>query len=138
MALAAQQVAEAVRSRIGPTAYTDHPHPFAEAELPAWRVVYEGELTEGATMDGTVVQHGLKLRAIGHARAVDDLDAALNAMAATALPLIFAPPVPYGLQPDGEIERPMPGEGEAAIGAIEIPLRAIFFTRADAPETILS
>ena len=138
MTLAAETVAEAVRTRIGASAFTDHPHPFAESELPAWRVTYEGELTDGATMDGTIVQHGLKLRLIGHARAVDDLDTALNAMAATALPLIFAPPAPYGLQPDGEIERPMPGEGEAALGSIEIPLRAIFFTRAAEPETIIS
>lgn len=135
--LAAETVAEAVRARIGATAYTRHPHPFDESDLPAWRVEYETEPTEFATLAGNIVQHKLPLRLKGYARSATDIPGALNAMAATALPLVFAAPVPYGLQPDGEITREMSAEGEAAIGVIDIPVLAIYFTATTAPETIL-
>lgn len=135
--LAAQTVAEAVRARIGATAHTDHPHPFDEAELPAWRVLYEIEEHESVTLAGTTVQHRLPLRLQGFAHSVTDPMGALNAIAATALPLVFAAPVPYGLEPAGEITRELQAEGQAAVGVIEIPLRAIFFTAITAPETIL-
>ena len=137
MTLAAQTVAEAVRARIGVSAYTSHPQPFDESELPAWRVEYEPETTEFATLAGGIVQHKLPLRLKGYARSVTDLPAALNAMAATALPLVFAAPVPYGLEPDGEITREMASQGEAAVGVIDIPVRAMYFTATTAPETIL-
>ncbi len=137
MALAAQTVAEAVRSRIGVTAHTNHAHPFDESELPAWRVVYDPEETEAATLTGTTVQHRLPLRLQGVARNTADVMDALNDMAAAALPLVFAPPVPYGLEPDGEITRQLQAEGQAAVGVIEIPIRATYFTAITAPETIL-
>lgn len=137
MTLAAETVAEAVRTRIGVTAHTDHPHPFDASELPAWRVLYEQEQHEAATLAGTTVQHRLPLKLQGIARNTTDAMSAMNAMAATALPLVFAPPIPYGLEPDGEITRELQGEGQAAVGVIEIPIRATYFTAITAPETIL-
>lgn len=137
MPIAAETVAEAVRTRIGVTAHTDHPHPFDESELPAWRVTYEVEEHEAATLAGTTVQHRLPLRLQGVVRNTSDAMGALNALAATALPLVFAAPIPYGLEPDGEITRDLQGDGQAAVGVIEIPLRATYFTAITAPETIL-
>lgn len=137
MTLAAETVAEAVRTRIGATAFTDHPHPFDASELPAWRVTYDAEQHEAATLAGTIVQHRLPIRLQGFARNTGDALGALNAMAATALPLVFAAPIPYGLEPDGEITRELQGEGQAAFGVIDIPIRATFFTGITTPETIL-
>lgn len=137
MTLAAETVAEAVRARIGASAHTDHPQPFDESELPAWRVTYDMEQHEAATLAGTTVQHRLPIKLQGIARDTGDALGALNAMAATALPLVFAPPIPYGLEPAGEIVRELQGDGQAAVGVIEIPLLAHFFTAITAPETIL-
>lgn len=137
MPLAAQTVAETIRARIGATAFTDHPHPFAEGELPAWRVEVTEEEHELATLNGGTVLHRTEIRLKGVARAVDGLDAALNAMASTALPLVLASPVPYGIEPAGEITREFASEGEAAVGLIDIPLRATYFTATNDPNTIL-
>jgi hypothetical protein len=137
MTLAAQTVAETVRSRIGPTAFTNHPHAFEESELPAWRVTYEDDEHESATLKGDIVLHRLPIKVQGNAASATDVLAALNAMAATALPLIFASPVPYGLEPAGEIRRELEAEGQASTGSIEIPLRAMYFTSLTDPETIL-
>jgi hypothetical protein len=69
-------------------------------------------------------------------RAVADLDDQMHALAAGALPLIFAEPVPYGLQLIA-INRRLQGDGEAAVGVISLDLQATFFAAAAAPETIL-
>jgi hypothetical protein len=137
VAIAAQTVAETVRSRIGSTAFTNHPHAFDESELPAWRVTYEDEEHESVTLSGNIVQHRLPIKVQGNALSPTDVLGALNTMAATALPLIFAPPVPYGLEPAGEVRRELESEGQAHTGSIEIPLRATYFTSLTDPETIL-
>jgi hypothetical protein len=138
MPIAAETVAELVRSRIGVTAHTDHPHPFDVSELPAWRVEYEIEPVAAATLDGAVFEHRLEIHARGYVRAASSADAALNVIASAALDAIFAAPVPYGLEPGGEIERRLEGEGEAATAVVDIPLRAHFFTSSADPNTILS
>lgn len=135
--LAAETVANTVASRIGGNAFTSHPHPFAEDELPAWRVEYQVEPTENASLDG-INQHVLSIKAKGYARAVDDLESALNTLASAAMSAVFASPVPYGLSLEGEVTRDMANEGQAAVGVIELPIQALYFTRPSSPETILS
>jgi hypothetical protein len=137
MTLAAETVAETVRSRIGSTAFTNHPHPFDESELPAWRVTYEDDEHESVTLSGSIVQHRLPIKVQGNAMSPTDVLGALNEMSAIALPLIFAAPVPYGLEPAGEIRRELESDGQAHTGSIEIPLRAMYFTTLIDPETIL-
>lgn len=136
--LAAETVANIVAARIGVNAFTSHPHPFAEADLPAWRVEYHLEPTECASLDGDISQHTLSIKAKGYARATDDLDTALNALASSAMSAVFAAPVPYGLSLEGEVTRDMASEGQADVGVIELPIQALYFTRPSAPETILS
>lgn len=138
MPIAVETVAEAVRSRIGSNAFTDHPHPFDESELPAWRVEYEEEPVAAATLAGGIFEHRPEIRVRGSVRDTADAGSALNLIASAALQSIFADPVPYGLEPAGEIRRVSQREGEASVASIEIPLRALFFTSSSDPETIIS
>lgn len=141
MALAAAQVVDALAARLAPMVatggrvYTSRAWPLAEADLPAWRVTAEDESVEIAMIGGTNM-HALDIAAEATARATADLDDALHALAATALPLIFAAPVPYELQLTG-IGRRMASEGEAAVGVITLRLRATYYVEPAAPETIL-
>lgn len=151
MALAASQIVAAIAARIpGAAVYTDHPQPFAEDDLPAWRVhrVPGGEVAPQTLARDTLQRHELRVECLGYARATAGLDAALDTLAAPALAAIFAaaPQVPpdaldgmaglIELSLAGEVEIDMQGEGEAAVGVVTVPLRAIYFTRASAPETI--
>lgn len=141
MALAAAQVIDALAARLAPMAatagrvYTSRTWPLAEADLPAWRVTADDEAVENAMMGGANV-HALDLSAEAVARATADLDDTLHALAAAALPLLFAAPVPYELQLTG-IGRRVASEGEAAVGAINLRLRATYYVEPAAPETIL-
>lgn len=144
MPLAAQTVVDAVVSRLsGATAaadrvYSDHPWPFDISELPAWRVESEDEPAQTATLSGAIAEYRPRIRASGVLRAIDGVDAAGNALVAQALPALFAAPVPYGLEIDGDVERLPASEGEAAVIRITLPLRAHYFAALAAPETILS
>lgn len=141
MALAAAQVVDAIAARLAPMAatggrvYTSRTWPLAESGLPAWRVTAEDEQVDNAMLGGTNV-HTLEIAAEAAARATQDLDDTLHALAAAALPLIFADPVPYELQLTG-IGRRMASEGEAAVGAITLRLRASYYVEPAVPETIL-
>ena len=139
MALAAAQVIDALAGRLVPLAatagrvYTSRAWPLDT--LPAWRVTAEAEDVTPPSV-GNEHQHDLSVSATGYARAVADLDDALHALAAGGLPLLFADPLPYGLRLAG-IERQMSQEGESAVGAITLRLRALYFTDPAAPETII-
>lgn len=142
MALAAAQVVDALATRLAALAATSgHVStsrwwPWSEAELPACNVIAQGEQVSPAAVGDRIGQHALNVDCVFTARAAADLDDTLHALAAGALPLLFAPPVPYGLQLVG-IDRRVDGDGEAAVGRITLQLVATFFADAAAPETIL-
>jgi len=139
MALAAAQVIDAIAARVAATgrpAYTSRLWPLAETALPAWRITAEQEDVERQALGDDIAQHTLTVQLRGYVRAVDDLDDVLHALAATALPLVFAAPVPYDLQLTA-IDRFLAAEGEAALGVISLTARATYFVRASQPETIL-
>jgi hypothetical protein len=139
-ALAAAQVVDALAARLAPLpatsgrVYTSRAWPLDV--LPAWRVTAEDETAQSVTVPEGVHQHSLAVAAAGVVRTVADLDDAMNNLARDGLALLFAPPVPYGLQLDG-IGREMAGDGEAAVGQITLRLRAQFFTDPAAPDTII-
>jgi len=142
MALAAAQVIDALAARLVPLAatggrvHTSRAWPLAESGLPAWRVTAADEVVEPASIDG-INTHRLDVDAVATVRATADLDDAMHALAAGGLPLLFATPVPYGLQLIG-IGRELSTEGEAAVGRITLRLQALFFVAPAQPETILS
>ena len=142
MALAAAQVVDALAARVAPLAAlggrvkTSRTWPWSEAELPAARVFATQEDVEPVMLDGTN-QHTLEVLVQITARASQDLDDSLHALAAGALPLLFAAPAPYALQLTA-IERDLATEGEAAVGRISLVLRAVFCAAPTAPETITS
>jgi hypothetical protein len=144
MPLATQTVADAIVARLsGATdaadrVYSDHPWPFAESELPAWRVEVFEEPSQGAMLSGDTNEYRPRIVVSGVVRATDAVDAELNALVADALPALFAAPIPYGLELDGEIERAHATEDAAAVGRVSLPLRALYFAALTAPETILS
>jgi hypothetical protein len=138
MSLAAEAVINAVAARIGANAYTAHPEPFGEEELPAWRVEWANERIETVGLDGLIQQHELEVKLRGYARDVDDINGVLSAMAVEVLPQVFSAPVPYGLHTDGDAQRVAAEEGQAATGVIELPLKAFYFTRRSAPDVIIS
>lgn len=143
MALVSAQVVDALAARLvgntaaGARVYTDrlHLHPFAESELPAWRVIAEDEPVQIDSTD-SVHRHDLLVSATAYTRAVSGLDDALHALAEAGLPFLFADPLPYGLTLEG-IARDLVGEGEAAMGAISLKLRTVFFARPNAPGTFV-
>lgn len=143
MALAAQQVVDALAARLAAQATlgaggvkTSRAWPWAEADLPACRVFAGDEGVELSTIDVAINRHTLDVDAQYTVRAVADLDDALSAQAAAGLALLFAPPLPYGLQLVG-ISRAMATEGEAAVGRITLQLSTLFHVAPAAPETIL-
>lgn len=143
MALAAAQVVDALAARVAVQAglgtggaKTSRVWPWGEEELPACRVFAQDEQVQLATQEG-LNQHNLAVDVQYTCRATADLDDAMHALAAAGLPLLFANPVPYGLQLTG-ITRETATEGEAAVGRITLQLLAIFFAAPQAPETILS
>lgn len=140
MALAAAQVIDALAARLVPLpatagrVYTSRAWPLDV--LPAWRVTAEDEQIQQATLEPWN-RHELFINASGFARAVADLDDALHALAASALALLFAAPVPYSLQLVG-ISRQLSTDGEAAVGLVALRMRCTFFVDPAAPETIIS
>lgn len=140
MALAAAQVIDALAARLVPLAatggrvYTSRAWPLDV--LPAWRVTAGPEQVQRVSVPDNLHQHDLDVDARAYARAVADLDDTLHALAAGGLPLLFAAPIPYGLQLTG-IDRDTTGDGEAAVGSITLRLRAQYFTDPAAPETII-
>src|SRR5512135_3391675 len=143
MALAAAQVIDALATRLanvtatGGRVYTSRTWPLAEADLPAWRIYASTEDVTQAGLSDRTGLHMLVVDAVAYCRATADLDDTMNALASAGLQALFAGTVPYGLQL-GEIDRQVAGEGEGAMGALTLRLRAEFYARPDAPETILS
>lgn len=143
--LAAQTVTNALAARVtgagtamGTRFYSDHPHPFDPSELPAGRLELAEEPAEAAMLSSTVHQYTARIKASVIVRATDDADATLNALIAAVLPALFAAPVPYGLEIEGAIEREPVREGQADLMRAVIPITALYFAAASAPETILS
>jgi hypothetical protein len=142
MALAAAQVIDALAARLVPLAatggrvYTSRLWPLAEADLPAWRVTVADEQVERVSLEN-INLHRLEVTAVAYVRAAANSDDAMHALAAGGLPLLFAAPLPYGLQLTA-IDRDAPGDGEAAMGRITLRMQATFFANPAQPETILS
>lgn len=139
--LAAAQVIDALASRLtglpltGSRVYTSRLWPISDAELPAWKVIAQGEQIDAAMLDGTN-EHLLSVEFAGFVRATQDIDDAMHALAAEGLTALFAAPVLHGLQLTG-IDRDTPPDGEAAMAAIRISAVARFHVHPAAPETIL-
>lgn len=142
MALAAAQVIDALAARLAPMSatggrvYTSRSWPLTPDDLPAWRVTAADEVATQASVDG-INEHRLDIDVAAIVRDRSDVDDLMHLMAVTALPLLFASPVPYGLQLLG-IGREVTTEGEAAVGRITLRLQALFYVRPAQPETILS
>lgn len=150
--LASGQVTHAIASRITGMASsarvsTDRAWPWAEEQLPAWRVMEVDEDVEPMTVHTPVMQqHQLQLELECSVRDVAGLDDTLRAQLAEALTAVFdttppadtlatlAPKLQISLR---RIERHMAKEAEAAVGRALITLRVGFQTYAHAPETIL-
>ena len=144
MALAAAQVVDALAARLLPQAglgtggvRTSRVWPWAEAELPACRVFAADEQAQVATVDGSINQHTLLVDVQYSTRAVADLDDAMHALAEAGLALLFAPPLPYGLQLQG-INRDTATEAEAAVGRITLQLQCTYFVAPAQPGVIVS
>lgn len=145
MTLAAQTVTSTLVARVtgagtalGSRFYSEHPAPFDESELPAGRLEIEEEPAEAVMLSNTVHQHKARCLVSLYVHNASTADATLNALIATVMPALFAAPVPYALEIDGPIERTPLREGQADVKRAVIPLRALYFVAASAPETILS
>ena len=138
MALAAAQVVDLLAARMAVLGAVGGVHTSRNwplATLPAWRVFALDEAVSEAMLSG-VNEHALQIEVQGTARAVDDLDDVLNAMASASLSALFAAPVPHQLQLLGIQRRPAT-EGEASVGRISLIVRATFYADPAAPETII-
>ncbi|HOF29442.1 MAG TPA: hypothetical protein PK441_01240 [Burkholderiaceae bacterium] len=141
MTLAAAQVIDALAARLTPVVlsggrvFTSRSWPITVDELPAWRVVAEGETAERQYVGQTINEHALSVSAVGYVRAVANLDDAMHALAAAGMTALFAVPAPYDLQLDS-ISRSMSTEGDAAVGVITVNLTARFAADQATPETI--
>lgn len=137
MALAAaQRVDEVAADLVGTgTVTTDRFHPFAESDLPAWRVVPDQEDVQSVGLDG-MEEHVLTVACEGHVRAVSSIDDAMNNLAAAGLTAINAAhPNRYLLQ---GIDRDPAQDSEAAVGKVTLRLATRFFVSPAAPEVIVS
>lgn len=142
MALAAAQVIDALAARIAAQATlgaggvrASRTWPWAEADLPACRIYAADEQVELVTQD-PINAHTLSVDVQYTVRATADLDDAMHAQAAAGMALLFAPPLPHGLQLTG-IARDTSTEGEAAVGRITVQLSTLFHVVPSAPETII-
>ena len=141
-AIAADQVVKALAARLVPMSetggrvFTSRRWPITEAEMPAWRVTAEDEEVNQALVSG-INEHRLTVNAVCVARDTADLDDQLHLLAGAGLPLLFAAPVPYGLELT-QIDRRVATEGESAVGTITLNLRATYYVDPQAPSTILS
>jgi hypothetical protein len=142
MSLAAAQVIDALVARITPLAATagrvvsSRAWPWSEDELPACRVIAQDEPVEQAASDVPFNVHRLDVEVQYTTRVTADLDDQLHSLAVGALPLLFAPPIPYALQLTG-ISRQVSTEGEAAVGRISLMCNATFYVNPTAPETLI-
>lgn len=143
MALAAAQVIDALATRLGTVAatsgrvHTSRTWPLATADLPAWRVLADGEDCELVALDGGLHRHQLTVSCRAFTSAVADLDDALHTLAAAGLQALFQAPAPYALELVA-INRGMASEGEAKLGIVTLLVRAEFYADPAAPETIIS
>lgn len=145
MPLAAQTVTNTLVARVtgaatamGARFYSEHPQPFGESELPAGRLEIEEEPAEAVMLSGTVHQHTARVLVSLYVDNGTTADATLNALISQVLAALFAAPLPYALEISGEIDRAPVREGQADLKRAVIPLRALYFVAASAPETILS
>jgi hypothetical protein len=143
MALAAAQVVDALAARLAPQVLgtggvrTSRTWPWDEAELPAARVFAADEQVLESTIGDAINQHTLGVDVQYTLRAVADADDAMHALAEAGLALLFAPPLPHGLQLVG-INRETTGDGEAANARITLQLQCTYFVAPAAPGVILS
>lgn len=142
MALAAAQVIDVLAARLVPLpatagrVYTSRAWPLAESDLPAWRVVANAESVQRSYLGSLDGEHTLQIECRAYARAASDLDDTLHALAAGALPLLFASPVPHDLQLT-LIDRQLQTEGAADVGVLVLGLTARFVSSPLTPESIL-
>lgn len=142
MALAAKTVTDALAARLVPLAatggrvFTKRTVQLEESDLPCWRVVAGPEPTTPLSFGGAN-QHALDVECRAYARDTDDLEDVLSALIADGMALLFAAPVPYGLQL-GPINRNVVTVGEAAAGVFSFIARATYVVHPAQPETLLS
>ena len=143
MALAAAQVIDALAARLVSQTLgaggvrTSRFWPWAEADLPAARVFAADEAVQLSTIGDSINQHTLAVDVQYSLRAVADADDAMHALAEAGLALLFAEPLPHGLQLVG-INRETTGEGEAAVARITLQLQCTYFVAPAAPGVIVS
>lgn len=143
MALAAAQVVDALAARLAPQALgpggvrTSRLWPWAESDLPAVRVFVVDEAVQLSTVGRSINQHTLGVDVQYTLRATADADDAMHALAEAGLALLFAEPLPHGLQLVG-INRETTSDGEAAVARITLQLQCLFFADPVDPGVILS
>lgn len=140
MTLAAQQVVDAIASRLAGTATlvtTKRMHPLEDANLPAWKVLPNGDDID-TSIDGGLEDHGLEVVCTGTVRATDDIDDALGALVAAGLTAIHGTQAPQFTVATAGVSPPrLVGDGEASMAAVDVRLRCKYFTVPTAPETLL-
>lgn len=143
MALAAAQVVDALAARLAPQALgpggvrTSRLWPWAESDLPAVRLFAADEQVELDTIGQQINRHTLAVDAQYTLRAVANADAAMHSLAEAGMALLFAEPLPHGLQLTG-ISRDTATEGEAAVARITLQLQCTYFVAPAQPGAILS
>ncbi len=152
MTLASAQVKSALATRItglastGSRVFKSRAWPLAEADLPAWKVVTQGEEITAMTVHDPVLQmHTLQIDLQGVAKAVDLLDDLLDTLALEACLVLFNPPAAGDALTELEdriqfeitgIERAMQGDAEAVLGLVTLSVQVQFRTYRTDPETI--
>lgn len=142
MPLAAAQVVDLVVARLAPTAVGGaHPsrnHPVAQASLPMWKVYAGNEPIEQQSPDG-LCQHDLQVECEGLVSAVENLDDAMNNLASAAMVALFttAPDINVALFPLGFARAPA-SEAGADVAKLTLRVRAVFYTFAHQPDTLVT
>lgn len=136
MALAAAQVADALVARLGGTASANRFHPFAEADLPAWRVAL-GRDSISTSPFGDMEKHEQEVIVTGHLRAVADLDDAANDLIAAGLAAIHGTQAASFTVRTATVDRDFAEDGEAAVSRVNLRLLANFTTATTDPNTLL-
>lgn len=138
MALAAAQRVDAVAAVLaaGTAAVaTGRGWPWAEGELPAWRVYAGDEIVDLATVEG-MERHELSINCEGAVTGSASIDDAMHELAAEGLALLFAAPT-FDLRLT-RIGRRLQQEQQATLGLITLELVTEFYVQPIDPETIVS
>jgi hypothetical protein len=143
MTLAAATVTASVATRLtglastGARVFNGRSTPLTESELPCWRISKGAEAIQRDGINYPALElHELEIQAEGVLADLTTLEADMDALAAEGLTGLFGTQPPHQLRCEGITREP--GKlGERAVGVVTLRLIATFYTRQNAPETLL-